>query len=199
MEPDTNPIDEALPKGHILDGGQELKACPGTPRVPAGYETSQPHYAPVDDFGANVKNADGLARLCKSCTSLFGKAVRADRAADKPARVNPNIALAEQGLRHCIGSGRYGFEPHDAPIEEFPAQPSQPDGLGRMCKTHWNQYTAGLARDRKGSTPKVEKAPKAEKAAPATKKSVAQAVRDQVRNEAKAKRAEKRKLSVVAD
>ncbi len=26
---------------------------------------------------------------------------------------------------------------------------SQKDGLGRMCKPHWNQYTAGLARDRK--------------------------------------------------
>lgn len=28
-------------------------------------------------------------------------------------------------------------------------QPSQKDGLGRMCKVHWNQYTAGLARDAK--------------------------------------------------
>ena len=32
---------------------------------------------------------------------------------------------------------------------QFPRQPSQKDGLGRMCKTHWNQYTAGLARDAK--------------------------------------------------
>ncbi len=52
-------------------------------------------------------------------------------------------------LRRCIGSMRYGIEPHDAPIEDFPKQPSQKDGLGRMCRTHWNQYTAGLARDRK--------------------------------------------------
>ena len=52
-------------------------------------------------------------------------------------------------LRRCIGSARYGIEPHDAPVEEFPKQPSQRDGLGRMCRTHWNQYTAGLARDAK--------------------------------------------------
>ena len=52
-------------------------------------------------------------------------------------------------LRRCIGSARFGIEPHDAPVEDFPSQPSQKDGVGRMCKTHWNQYTAGLARDAK--------------------------------------------------
>ncbi len=52
-------------------------------------------------------------------------------------------------LRRCIGSARFGIEAHEAPIEDFPSQPSQTDGLGRMCKTHWNQYTAGLARDAK--------------------------------------------------
>ena len=52
-------------------------------------------------------------------------------------------------LRKCIGSTRFGIEAHDAPVEDFPSQPSQKDGLGRMCKTHWNQYTAGLARDAK--------------------------------------------------
>lgn len=52
-------------------------------------------------------------------------------------------------MRKCIGSTRFGIEAHEAPIEDFPAQPSQKDGLGRMCKAHWNQYTAGLARDRK--------------------------------------------------
>ena len=51
--------------------------------------------------------------------------------------------------RRCIGSARYGIEPHEAPTEDFPRQPSQKDGLGRMCKMHWNQYTAGLARDAK--------------------------------------------------
>jgi hypothetical protein len=52
-------------------------------------------------------------------------------------------------LRKCIGSARFGIESHEAPVEDFPSQPSQKDGLGRMCKTHWNQYTAGLARDAK--------------------------------------------------
>ena len=52
-------------------------------------------------------------------------------------------------LRRCIGSARFGIEPHDAPITDFPSQPSQKDGLGRMCKPHWNAYTAGLARDAK--------------------------------------------------
>ena len=50
-------------------------------------------------------------------------------------------------LRRCIGSARFGIEPHEAPAEEFPRQPSQKDGLGRMRRTDWNAYTAGLARD----------------------------------------------------
>ena len=49
-------------------------------------------------------------------------------------------------LRRCIGSARFGIEAHDAPIADFPSQPSQKHGLGRMCKPHWKQYTAGLAR-----------------------------------------------------
>ena len=52
-------------------------------------------------------------------------------------------------LRKCIGSTRFGIEPHEASVEDFPKQPSQKDGLGRMCKSHWNQYTAGLAREAK--------------------------------------------------
>jgi hypothetical protein len=52
-------------------------------------------------------------------------------------------------LRKCIGSTRFGIESHEAPTDDFPVQPSQKDGLGRMCKVHWNQYTAGLARDAK--------------------------------------------------
>ena len=49
-------------------------------------------------------------------------------------------------LRRCIGSARFGIEAHEAPVEEFPRQPSQKDGLGRMCKTHWNQYTTALRK-----------------------------------------------------
>jgi hypothetical protein len=57
--------------------------------------------------------------------------------------------MAETTVRRCIGSKRFGIEAHEAPVEDFPKQPSQKDGLGRMCKPHWNQYTAGLARDAK--------------------------------------------------
>jgi hypothetical protein len=49
-------------------------------------------------------------------------------------------------LRKCIGSTRFGIEVHEAPVEDFPVQPSQKDGLGRMCKTHWNQYTTALRK-----------------------------------------------------
>jgi hypothetical protein len=49
-------------------------------------------------------------------------------------------------LRRCIGSTRFGIEAHEAEAGNFPAQPSQKDGLGRMCKPHWRQYTNGLRR-----------------------------------------------------
>jgi hypothetical protein len=51
-------------------------------------------------------------------------------------------------LRKCIGSKRYGIEAHEAPVGDFPSQPSQKDGLGRMCKPHWNQYTTALRKVR---------------------------------------------------
>ena len=52
-------------------------------------------------------------------------------------------------LRRCIGAVRFGIEAHNTLPEDFPVQPSQKDGLGRMCRVHWNLYTAGLARDAK--------------------------------------------------
>ncbi len=48
--------------------------------------------------------------------------------------------------KKCIGSATFGIEAHEAPADEFPAQPSQKDGLGRMCKPHWNQYTSALRK-----------------------------------------------------
>jgi hypothetical protein len=50
-------------------------------------------------------------------------------------------------LRRCVGSARFGMEPHEAPIGDFPAQPSQKDGLGRMCRAHWRHYVVGLQTD----------------------------------------------------
>jgi hypothetical protein len=65
-----------------------------------------------------------------------------------------NATITE--LRRCIGSTRFGIEAHEATVSDFPAQPSQKDGLGRMCKPHWNQYTkelrkAALARKTDGA------------------------------------------------
>ena len=48
--------------------------------------------------------------------------------------------------RRCIGSAKFGIEAHDAPISDFPLQASQKDGLGRMCKPHWNEYTSALRK-----------------------------------------------------
>ena len=49
-------------------------------------------------------------------------------------------------MRRCIGSTRFGIEAHEAPENEFPVQPSANDGLGRMCHTHWRQYTNALRK-----------------------------------------------------
>ena len=49
-------------------------------------------------------------------------------------------------MRRCIGSAKFGIEAHEAPVGEFTAQPSQKDGLGRMCKPHWNQYSSALRK-----------------------------------------------------
>ena len=48
--------------------------------------------------------------------------------------------------RRCIGSTRFGIEAHDADATDFPVQPSQKDGLGRMCKPHWRAYTNALRK-----------------------------------------------------
>jgi len=57
--------------------------------------------------------------------------------------------MTMKAMRTCIGSERFGIVAHDAPIADFPKQPSQKDGLGRMCRTHWKEYVSGLGRDAK--------------------------------------------------
>ena len=49
-------------------------------------------------------------------------------------------------LRKCIGSAKFGIEAHEAPVADFPVQPSQKSGLGRLCKPHWSQYTSALRK-----------------------------------------------------
>ena len=50
------------------------------------------------------------------------------------------------GMRRCIGSTAFGIEAHEAPVEDFPAQASAKDGVGRMCGSHWTAYTRALRR-----------------------------------------------------
>jgi hypothetical protein len=81
-------------------------------------------------------------------------------------------------MRKCLGSAKFAIEAHEAPVGDFPTQPSQKDGLGRMCKPHWNQYTKELrkaAQARKAAEGEVatEGAPtESEPAAGATTKAV---------------------------
>ena len=70
----------------------------------------------------------------------------------------------ETQTRRCIGSTRFGIEAHDAEATDFPVQPSQKDGLGRMCKPHWRQYTnalrkAAVARKAEAPVPEPEPEP----------------------------------------
>ena len=77
-------------------------------------------------------------------------------------------------LRRCIGSTKFGIEAHEAPVTDFPAQPSQEDGLGRMCKPHWTEYTralrkAALARKGEAPTPAIGRADRQAEAARANR------------------------------
>jgi hypothetical protein len=71
--------------------------------------------------------------------------------------------------RRCIGSSRFDIEAHDADPDDFPVQPSQKDGLGRMCKPHWRAYTNALRKAavaRKAETEPEVPAPEAEPEVP---------------------------------
>ena len=57
-----------------------------------------------------------------------------------------DATITTTGMRRCIGSATFGIEPHEAPADDFPIQPSQKDGLGRMCKPHWRHYTNALRK-----------------------------------------------------
>ncbi len=50
------------------------------------------------------------------------------------------------GMRRCIGSTSFGIEAHEAPVDDFPAQASAKDGLGRMCRAHWTEFTRALRK-----------------------------------------------------
>jgi hypothetical protein len=50
------------------------------------------------------------------------------------------------GMRRCIGSATFGIEAHEARADDFPVQASAKDGLGRMCRPHWTEYTRALRK-----------------------------------------------------
>ena len=78
--------------------------------------------------------------------------------ADAPMNRRPLMTTTKTTTttKSCVGSQRFGIDAHEAPVEDFPAQLSQPDGFGRMCRPHWREYTAGLRKD--AETRKAEQA-----------------------------------------
>jgi len=61
--------------------------------------------------------------------------------------------------RTCIGSKTFAIEGHEAPVEDFPVQPSRKDGLGTMCRPHWTEYTRALRRASVAAVTTVEFSP----------------------------------------
>ena len=61
-------------------------------------------------------------------------------------KMDPTIPTTTSGMRRCIGSLTFGIDPHEAPVDDFPAQASAKDGLGRMCRAHWTEYTRALRK-----------------------------------------------------
>jgi hypothetical protein len=58
----------------------------------------------------------------------------------------PDLRSCVAGVAVAYEVSNFAVSAHEAPPDEFPAQPSQKDGLGRMCKPHWNQYTSALRK-----------------------------------------------------
>ena len=80
----------------------------------------------------------------RTVSAKDGAAAIAMLDSDKRVAAEPATDMTSQ--RRCIGSAKFGIEAHEAPVDDFPAQPSQKDGLGRMCKPHWTQYTSALRK-----------------------------------------------------
>ena len=79
-------------------------------------------------------------------------------------------ATNETPMRHCVGSKTFGIAPHDAPVGDFPTQPSRKDRLGVMCREHWTLYTRSLRQAAKARRAAGETTPKSEAVAKAATK-----------------------------
>lgn len=108
-------------------------------------------------------------------------------------------------MRRCIGSEKFGIEAHEAPVGDFPVQPSQKDGLGRFCKPHWTDYTRALrkaALARKGAISGATRPrTRAEKAAAKNGKSAIRPVPKPAKKPARGRRqaATKREAAAVVE
>jgi len=104
----------------------------------------------------------------RAVSAKDGAAAIAMLDAEKRAAAEPAADGTDQ--RRCIGSAKFGIAAHEAPVGDFPAQPSQKDGLGRMCRPHWRAYTNAL---RKAAVARktAEAAPAAEPETPAPRRS----------------------------
>jgi len=103
----------------------------------------------------------------RAVSAKDGAAAIAMLDAEKRAAAEPAADGTDQ--RRCIGSAKFGIAAHEAPVGDFPAQPSQKDGLGRMCRPHWRAYTNALrkAAVARKAAEAGEVAPETAEAAPA--------------------------------
>jgi hypothetical protein len=76
-------------------------------------------------------------------------------------RKDTTTQTTTDGMRRCIGSTTFGIEAHAAPVDDFPVQSSAKDGLGRMCRPHWTEYTRALRKASVARKAEVEAAPEA--------------------------------------
>lgn len=112
-----------------------------------------------DDSGlpAHARRAAKTPPQMDETGAFVAPAERRRRATKEPVQQAP----VSVGMRRCTGSRTFGIAEHQAPVADFPIQPSRKDGLGTMCKTHWREYTNALrkaALERKALPPETREA-----------------------------------------
>lgn len=96
-----------------------------------------------DDSGLPAHARRAVTPPKMDATGAFVDPSERRRRATREPRQQAPVSV---GLRRCTGSKTFSIEAHDAPIADFPVQPSRKDGLGTMCKTHWREYTSALRK-----------------------------------------------------
>lgn len=95
-----------------------------------------------------VAAADAKARAAKTPPKMdaTGAFVDPSERRRRTVREPRQQAAVSVGSRRCTGSRTFDIEAHEAPVSDFPVQPSRKDGLGTMCKPHWKEYTSALRK-----------------------------------------------------